>query len=90
MTFMTLPKNWNVLSVRDQIGHIGAELLRASAAQDAEARRLMLERALALVDLSLEDPKWRDNRLALLRLRDELAEAYADPARDPAHIYAAL
>jgi hypothetical protein len=81
---------WEKVSVRDQIGHVGAELLRASAAKDPDARRLMLERALALVDLSLEDQKWRESRLALLRLRDEIAAAYTDTSRDPIHIYAAL
>ena len=35
-----------------------------------------------LIDLTLQDPKWRDNPLMLLYLRSELASIYLDKSRD--------
>lgn len=75
---MTLER-WAALSLRDQMGHIAAEVLRARAVADGDETqaRPMIERALALADLSLEDPRWRENPLPFLTLREYLARAYA-------------
>jgi len=80
---------WKTISARDQIGHIAAEVARARAARDKKERQTMLERALALVDLSLQDEKLRGRRLMFLTLRDEIAKAYIG-ARDVEKVYAVL
>ncbi len=67
---------WEKFSERDQLGHIAAEVFRARGAKDVKLYRALLERALVLIDLTLEDPKWKDNALMLLRLRDEVAKTY--------------
>lgn len=79
-------ERWLTLSTRDQLGHVGAELTRASLAADATARTAMLERALQLLDFTLDDPRWRENVLQILTLRDLAAEAYLGelPALDRA------
>lgn len=70
-------ERWGTFSKRDQIGHIASELNRAVPTEkDRLVYRQILERALQLVDLSLADPKWRDNPLPLFVLRDEIAKVY--------------
>jgi len=43
-----------------------------------------------LVDLSLNDPKWKDNPLPLLVLRNELAKIYIGQSHDLEKIYKSL
>lgn len=69
-------ERWQKISKRDQLGHVAAEIARARGAKDQNLFRAILERALELVDLTLQDLKWKDNTLMLLRLRDEIAKAY--------------
>ena len=74
-------ERWITLRPRDQLGHIGAELTRAAlAAPDRDLQRVLLERALELIDLSLDDPRWSPNVLQLLTLRSLVAEAYLGQA----------
>ena len=74
-------ERWFTLSLRDQFGHIAAELARAAlASPGTDLRRTLLERAFALVDLSLADPRWRHSALQLLTLRSLVAEAYLGDA----------
>jgi hypothetical protein len=74
-------ERWITLRPRDQLGHIGAELTRAAlAAPDTDLRRALLERAFELIDLSLDDPRWRPTVLQLLTLRSLVAEAYLGDA----------
>jgi len=59
--------------------------------KDQDKFHLALERALELIDLTLSDDKWRDNTLALLRLRDEVAKFYvAERTDDISFLYKAL
>ena len=69
-------ERWVTLRLRDQLGHIGAELTRAKLAHDDTLRGALLERALELLDFSLDDPRWRANVLQVLTLRALTAEAY--------------
>ena len=73
---------------------------------DTALRQNLLERAIALIDLSLLDDrfdkltinrfdkltikKWRINPLMLLRLREELAAVYVGKEQDLQRVYAAL
>ncbi|OHA48276.1 MAG: hypothetical protein A2991_01100 [Candidatus Terrybacteria bacterium RIFCSPLOWO2_01_FULL_58_14] len=83
---------WQKLSMRDQIGNIGAELFRAARVpqHDVALARQMLERALELVDLTIGDAKWQENPLPLLRLRNEIAKLYIGQADDIESVYALL
>lgn len=88
---MTLER-WKTLSLRDQLGHIASEILRANLAKNKQDSTFLqiLERAICLVDLSLEDKKWKENPLFLLVLRDELAKAYIGKIENLGKLYAAL
>ena len=78
--------------MRDQIGHIAAELRRLidNSPRDKDFRFQILERIIDLIDLSLNDYKWRVNPLPLLVLRNYIAEAYKGNEVDLKNIYAAL
>lgn len=53
---------------------------------DATAVRNCDERAFELIDLTVEDPKWRGGGLGeLLRFRELLAERYVSGSMDAAH-----
>ncbi|MEK7624379.1 MAG: hypothetical protein AAB404_01465 [Patescibacteria group bacterium] len=75
-------ERWQTLSKRDQLAHIASEIFRAKLANDQNTRNSVIERAMELIDLTLQDPKWRDNPLMLLYLRSELASIYLDKSRD--------
>jgi hypothetical protein len=62
-----------------QLKHVATELMRARNAErqhKTERAKSSLERALALIDTLLHDPKWRDNLRLLLLFREEIAKAY--------------
>lgn len=84
---------WEKLTKREQLLNTGAEFMRAKVWQgkDKEKFLLALERALELIDLSLRDSKWQDERLKLLRLRDEVAKFYTfQRIDDVSFLYRAL
>ncbi len=72
------PERWKNFSKREQLLTLGAEFVRAKVWQnkDKEKFLLALERGLGLVDLTLSDPKWKEELLMLFRLRDEVAKFY--------------
>lgn len=76
-------ENWNSLPVDQQILNIGAELLRARNSlahhqEGGETLQNSLDRALELIDLTVDDRKWPAGKLKeLLRFREVLAEFYA-------------
>ena len=85
-------ERWQTLSSRDQLGHIAAEILRANLMKnkDSSLYSQILERIINLIDISLNDPKWRKNPLPLFVLRSELAKAYVNEKVDLGEIYMAL
>jgi hypothetical protein len=85
-------ERWKTLSKRDQLGHIASEIRRAieTKGSDKNIYSQILERALELVDLSLDDQKWRDNPLPLLILRNEIAKVYIGENINLEKVYAAL
>ncbi len=88
---MTLER-WKTFSFRDQMGHIASEILRADLMmkKDKNIYLQMIERAISLVDLTLNDEKWRGNFLRLFILRDELARVYLGENKDLKKLIAAL
>ncbi|KKQ23009.1 MAG: hypothetical protein US36_C0006G0008 [Candidatus Wolfebacteria bacterium GW2011_GWC1_37_10] len=69
-------ERWRTFSKRDQLAHIASEIMRAKLANDEIAQKAVIERAIYLIDLCLDDPKWQNNSLMILHLRNELAGAY--------------
>lgn len=71
---------WFTLSAMEQLGNIGSEVSRALNAQekgDHEAMTYAMYRALDLIDLTVEDTKWRTHRLKeLLRMREVLCDYF--------------
>ncbi len=72
-------EKWSKLSKKDQILNIAAELSRAThwlEKDDFESAKDCYERAFELVDLTLDDNRWKGNRRELARFREVLASFY--------------
>jgi hypothetical protein len=72
---------WFAFSIYEQLGNIGSEFERAARAferRDSERFEKAFERMLELIDLTVEDPKWRKGRRLreLLRLREEVCDVF--------------
>lgn len=72
---------WFTFSIYEQLGNVGSEFERAARAferGDHERFEKAFERMLELLDLTVEDPKWRTyHRLReLLRLREEVCDVF--------------
>ena len=72
---------WFTFSLYEQLGNVGSEFERAARAfekEDHDRFEKAFERMLELLDLTIEDPKWRTaHRLReLLRLREEVCDVF--------------
>ena len=72
---------WYTFSIYEQLGNVGSEFERAARALERgehERFEKAFERMLELLDLTIEDPKWRTAcRLKeLLRLREEVCDVF--------------
>lgn len=72
---------WFTFSIFEQLGNVGSEFERAATAfqrGNQERFEKAFERMLELLDLTVEDPKWRTGgRLReLLRLREEVCDVF--------------
>jgi hypothetical protein len=72
---------WFTFSISEQLGNVGSEFERAARAfeqGDRDRFEKAFERMLELLDLTVEDPKWRTAcRLReLLRLREEVCDVF--------------
>lgn len=63
---------WYQLSLAEQLANIGSEVGRAAKWQEKDKQNFegAVNRALELLDLTLEDPRWRDRLLELGRIRE--------------------
>lgn len=79
---------WISFSKSEQLLMIGTEFERAKVWQDSDQDKFKsaLERALGLVDLTLEDPKWKENLRMLLVLRGEISKFYIGERRDSVEV----
>lgn len=79
-------EKWNGLPKHQQILNIASELSRAGHWMERlkpESAGSCDERAFELIDMTVEDPKWRGSGLGeLLRFRELLAERYALKSMD--------
>ena len=71
-------ERWLKFSKTQQMGAIAAEIMRAKTWEGKEKENFLssLERALQLIDLTLEDKRWKKWLAILFWLRDETAKFY--------------
>lgn len=67
-------ERWKTFSKHDQLLNIGSAIKRASnwQKQDPQKFSMAVDEALALLGLTLEDPKWTEYRFALEYLRSQI------------------
>ena len=91
---MMTSDRWQIFDKRTQLLTIGAEFERARVWEtqgDVANVRGALERALFLIDLMLDDPKWRGDLAMLLGLRGAVGRYYVgDETRSVALLSQAL
>lgn len=76
---------WNRFDKKNQILMIGSELGRVKTwicRKDYEEARESYLRAIEIIDLTINDPKWKDCLRELLRYKELIAEAYLLKYRD--------
>ena len=68
---------WNSLSLAEQMGHVGSEVSRAARWQgkNASLYEKAADRAFELLDLTINDVRWRFRLKELVRVREMLADA---------------
>ena len=68
---------WRSFSLMEQLANIGSEVARAGRRQgtDPEAAERACARALELLDLTIQDERWRRRRKELVRARECLCDA---------------
>ena len=68
---------WYKLSLLEQLGNIGSEVLRAARSQSKDEKLFWqaVERALELFDLTLADPRWKGRLREIARAREVFCDA---------------
>ena len=69
---------WYELRLREQLGNVGSEINRAIIWKERDEKKYhnSLDRACELMDLTLQDPRWQDERLReLRRVREMITDA---------------
>ena len=81
---------WFEMSLAEQLGNVGSEVERAIRWRkkgDSEQSQKAFDRMLELLDLTLNDRRWRGPRLReLARLREELCRILTDDDEDTSGI----
>ena len=78
---MISAERWSKFSLCEQMGHIGSEVARARIwddKKDFKTRNACIESAFDLIDLTIEDTRWRKRLKEICRLRELLADHYVD------------
>jgi hypothetical protein len=68
---------WRTMPLVEQLGNVGSEVGRVSRWQkkDPQACEKAFSRALELLDLTIQDPRWQGRRKELTRVREFLCDA---------------
>ena len=68
--------NWFKLSMAEQLGNVGSEVSRALKWKGKDEQLYMgaIERALELLDLTLQDARWRHRLKEICRVREVLCD----------------
>jgi len=71
---------WHTLPLVEQLANVGSEVARASRwhKKDAQLCERAFIRALELLDLTIEDSRWKGRRKELTRVREFLCDAMQD------------
>ena|SRR3989338_3177542 len=71
---------WFSLSLAEQLGNVGSEVSRAIRwkNKDASLFEKAIVRALELLDLTIQDARWKKRLKELTRLREFLCDAWLD------------
>jgi len=75
---------WSKLSLAEQLANVGSEVGRMIRWRNRDSRLMnrAFERALELLDLTLEDPRWRSRLFEIARARELLCAAALDDGRE--------
>lgn len=86
------PERWHKLSFEDRVRAIASEVKRAEIWEnkDEEIYKSALERALELVELSLNKTTSREEIYPMLLIRGRLGELYAGLRKNAGALYAAM
>lgn len=68
---------WRELTLAEQLGNVGSEVSRALKWRDKDEKLFQgaFERALELLDLTLQDPRWRGRLKEIARSREIFCDA---------------
>ena len=68
--------HWHELSLREQLGNVGSEINRAIMWRGKDEKKYQdsINRACELMDLILQDPRWRNERLRELKQVREMID----------------
>lgn len=68
---------WSQLSLAEQLGNVGSEVGRARRWQekDRKAFESAVARMFELLDLTIQDARWRERLKEIMRVREVLADA---------------
>jgi|SRR3989344_724134 len=68
---------WYELSLKEQLGNIGGEVSRAARWQNKDKKLFQdaVEKALELLDLTLDDSRWKGRRWEIARAREIFLDA---------------
>jgi hypothetical protein len=67
---------WQTLSLMEQLANVGSDVARAHRWQgkDSASCEKAYARALELLDLTIQDPRWKGRRKELTRIREILCD----------------
>jgi hypothetical protein len=72
---------WRKMSLAEQMGNIGSEVFRLINSKergDLNNAKSSFVRALELIDLTIEDKRWKGRLFEVLRLREVICNFYLD------------
>jgi len=72
---------WHKMNLAQQMGNIGSEvyrLINSKEKGDSKSAQTSFIRALELIDLTIEDKRWKGRLFEILRLREIICNFYLD------------
>lgn len=77
-------EKWLKLTKKQQLGAISAEIMRAKVWQGKDRNNFLsaVERAINMIDATLEDKRWKNYLTSLFWFRNKMAEFYAGIAKE--------
>lgn len=76
-----IKEKWQKMSLSEQMGNIGSEVARFlhfKNKQDKENEKISFERALELIDLTINDSRWKFRLKEILCLRAIIADIFVE------------